>query len=644
MNAKTQSVLAAAMTSLISFSPQTVFGQDSAGSYTLEPFVVTASGVAVDPLTAPASITVITAEQLEKGSMVDLTDALRDVPGVAVAGAADGENIFIRGLPSEYTLILVDGKRVATRESRTNASGGVDQFYIPPVSAIERIEVVRGPMSSLHGSDAMGGVINIITKRAAPVWSGSVTLESTFPDEKEDGAERQLSFYMNGPILTDSLALKVWGRSFNREASERDNGPNDRDLKDIHAGLSWTSPGDHYFSADIGKTETDTDPRLNTRMTGNLGYEGSIAGWQSSASLFHENAGRITDGSDRKPEIENTILDAKTSQATDLMGHHDFTLGTQLHYAELTDQNPGRADNSHQQFSNYQTALFAEDMWRLHPDVTMTFGARFTYDERFGEHVAPRVYGVWEMLDGFFLNGGVATGYRTPELREFVEDYFLTTNRGRGVIPGNPDLEPEESTSYELGVRFEDGGTRFTATAFQTDFKNKIETRDTGNTITIDGTNFDLFEYFNVGEAEVRGVEITAGAFVTSNVEIGGSFTYTESERLSDDELKGQPLARTPDYQASVRVDWWEPIEDLNLWAAAHYIGESVLINSSSRGNTVEQHAGYATGDIGANYAINDHFTVKGVVYNLLDKEIRDESHGTVQNGRTLWLAVTASY
>ncbi|WP_425406211.1 hypothetical protein [Hwanghaeella sp.] len=69
-----------------------------------------------------------------------------------------------------------------------------------------------------------------------------------------------------------------------------------------------------------------------------------------------------------------------------------------------------------------------------------------------------------------------------------------------------------------------------------------------------------------------------------------------------------------------------------------------MLINSSSRVNTVEQHAGYATGDIGANYAINDHFTVKGVVYNLLDREIRDESHGTVQNGRTLWLAVTASY
>jgi len=91
----------------------------------LGPMVVTAAGVETSMLTSPASVTVITGEELERSSFVDLTDALRNVPGVSVAGPADGENIFIRGLPSEYTLILVDGKRLNSRASRSNASGGV---------------------------------------------------------------------------------------------------------------------------------------------------------------------------------------------------------------------------------------------------------------------------------------------------------------------------------------------------------------------------------------------------------------------------------------------------------------------------------------------------------------------------------------
>jgi len=94
--------------------------------------VVTAAGVAITTATAPGSVTVITSDQLEQAGVTDLTDALRAVPGVSVAGGADAENIYIRGFPAEYSLILVDGKRQDTRESRTNGSGGVDQYYIPP--------------------------------------------------------------------------------------------------------------------------------------------------------------------------------------------------------------------------------------------------------------------------------------------------------------------------------------------------------------------------------------------------------------------------------------------------------------------------------------------------------------------------------
>src|SRR5690606_12674404 len=143
--------------------------QDAAGGSTgvtqLQQLVVTAAGFEQNVKDALASITEITREELEKGAFNDLTDALKEVQGVTVTGAANENDILIRGLPGNYTLILVDGKRQNTRNSRPNGSSGLEQSFIPPISAIERIEIVRGPMSSLYGSDAMGGVINIITRK-----------------------------------------------------------------------------------------------------------------------------------------------------------------------------------------------------------------------------------------------------------------------------------------------------------------------------------------------------------------------------------------------------------------------------------------------------------------------------------------------
>ena len=128
----------------------------------LEQIVVTASGFEQNVKDAPASITVVTREDLEKGAYRDLTDALREVQGVSVTGIANEKDVFIRGLPGAYTLILVDGKRQSTRDARTNGNSGFEQSFVPPVSAIQRIEVERGHMSSVDGTDARAVLIKII--------------------------------------------------------------------------------------------------------------------------------------------------------------------------------------------------------------------------------------------------------------------------------------------------------------------------------------------------------------------------------------------------------------------------------------------------------------------------------------------------
>lgn len=124
---------------------------------TTDTMVVTASGFQQRIQDSAASISVVTREQIENKAYRDITDALKDVPGVVVTGGGSHSDISIRGMAAKYTLILVDGKRVDTRGTRPNSDGsGIEQGWLPPLAAIERIEVVRGPMSSLYGSDAMG--------------------------------------------------------------------------------------------------------------------------------------------------------------------------------------------------------------------------------------------------------------------------------------------------------------------------------------------------------------------------------------------------------------------------------------------------------------------------------------------------------
>lgn len=138
---------------------------DEKASEAMEIMVVTASGHEQLVTQAPASISVIDREQIENRSYRDLTDAIRDLPGVVVTGGGSRQEISLRGMPSDYTAILVDGRKQSGRQTQVSSGGGFEQDWLPPLSAIERIEVVRGPMSTLYGSDAIGGVINVITRR-----------------------------------------------------------------------------------------------------------------------------------------------------------------------------------------------------------------------------------------------------------------------------------------------------------------------------------------------------------------------------------------------------------------------------------------------------------------------------------------------
>lgn len=617
---------------------------------TLEEMVVTAAGFEQRVEDAPASITVIEGEELRRKSYRDLGDAVRDVEGVTVNGGTNEQDISIRGMPADYTLILVDGKRQSARESRVNGNSGYEQSFVPPAAAIERIEVVRGPMSSLYGSDAIGGVINVITRKVSPEWGGSIGYDYSLRQHSDEGNAGQTTFYLNGPLREDLLGLQVWGRFLNRQADddlELTNGHSKADHRDLTARLSFTPSIDHDILLEAGATRLkngdglsanwSTREQENNRDHFSLSHQGRWGWATSDVALYQETTSREgkatpdqTDIYGRKPEIRNRVLDAKLVVPT---AHNVSTVGLQWQENQVTDWNQGLGDRVNYEFSVTQKALFAENEWSVTDDFALTGGIRLDNHEEYGNHVSPRLYAVWRATDQWTLKGGVARGFKTPELRAVVEGYAYL-RRNRFVMLGNPGLKPETSTNYEASALWSNRDDLSAGvTVFYNDFQDKL------STVTTDRlwNGYIVMDRVNVDKAVIRGLELTGQWDITDDVLVRGNYTYTDSEQKSGANA-GAPLALTPKQKANLRGEW-QVNDRAQAWASVSYYGEET-------GNTLTAEAapGYTTADIGGSYDITDALTLNASLNNLTDKRLDDETYGTVNYGRTLWMGATYNF
>ena len=194
-----------------------------AGPTDLDTVVVTAAGFEQKLTDAPASISVVTRQELQTRPYLTLIDAVRDLEGVDVGETSDKtgqRTISMRGMGAEYTLVLIDGKRQNNHgDIYPNAFGGNQFNHIPPLDAIERIEVIRGPASTLYGADALGGVINIITRKVTDRWHGSASVGRNLQSNPDFGSDTTVDFNLTGPIVRDVLGLALRGSRYQRNAS-----------------------------------------------------------------------------------------------------------------------------------------------------------------------------------------------------------------------------------------------------------------------------------------------------------------------------------------------------------------------------------------------------------------------------------------
>lgn len=189
----------------------------------LDEIVVTAAGFEQKLVDAPASISIVTVEELKERPYMTLIDAVRDLEGVDVGETSDKtgqRTISMRGMGSDYTLVLINGKRQNNHGDIYPNNFGGNQFnHIPPLDTIERIEVIRGPASTLYGSDALGGVINIITKKVSDRWGGSGTVSRSFQENDSFGDDTTVDLSVSGPIIPGKLNLSARGSWYERDAS-----------------------------------------------------------------------------------------------------------------------------------------------------------------------------------------------------------------------------------------------------------------------------------------------------------------------------------------------------------------------------------------------------------------------------------------
>ena len=275
----------------------------------MEITVVTASGFEQKITDAPASISVITRAELAKRPYMTLIDAVRDLEGVDVGETSDKtgqKTISIRGMGSDYTLILIDGRRQNNHVDIYPNSFGGNQFnHIPPLDMIERIEIIRGPASTLYGADALGGVINIITRKVSDRWYGSATSTRSVQENDEFGTDSTFDFSLMGPLASDRFGVGLRGSWYRRDSStpeyeiinDPSGAPHERALgfggggktvdntnKGLGATLTWKPTDNQSLLLDVDTSEQVYD---NTPYTNNLGTTayplGTVDGVNSSS-------------------------------------------------------------------------------------------------------------------------------------------------------------------------------------------------------------------------------------------------------------------------------------------------------------------------------------------------------------------------
>ncbi|MAR73288.1 MULTISPECIES: TonB-dependent receptor [unclassified Halomonas] len=561
----------------------------------LDPLVVSAT---LSPRTASqslSSVSVIDEEALRRRDPVSITDALRGQPGVDIStngGFGKQASVYIRGTGSTASVMMIDGIRL-----RSATNGGPAWQYLEP-RMFERIEVVRGPRGALYGADAVGGVVQLFTDK---------------PDEQGPTPSVQLGTgSFNTQRASASLSGREGGTSYQFSATRLDSdGTEIRDggedkAYDNTSGLVSLS---HTFDngANLGL--------LGLRARGNNEYEGGdsdyvqqVAGVYAEVPVTDIWSSRLT-LSEARDELEDhsepndfgpgstTEFDTETHTVrwdnTLQLGAHELIAGAEY----LEDKVDSTTD--YEETSRDNVAVFAQALMDFHP-FSLQAGLRHDDNEAYDEEVTGHLALGYALDDQHTLRASYGTAFRAPTFNELYFPGF-----------GNSDLEPEESETWELGLRGQYQRLYWDLALYQTNVDDLIanESRD------------GRFAPFNVDEARIRGIELATGLELDQWT-LAASVAYTDPE----DRDTGKQLIRRA--SQTLRLDADRQLGDWNLGAS--FIAQDHRYNDVDND---ERLAGYGTLDLRAGWAFAPDWKANLTLENVFDREYATSRASAFQGG-----------
>ncbi len=470
----------------------------------LETMVLTAE----EQVKQSLGVSIITEEDLDKLPVTnDISEYVRRMPGVNLTGnSATGQRgnnrqIDIRGMGPENTLILIDGKPVNSRNSvrygwRGERDTRGDSNWVP-VNAIESIEVLRGPAAARYGSGAMGGVVNIKTKKVSNELHGSIETYTNQPENSKEGDTNRVSVNLSGPIIQDVLSYRIYG-NYNKTDNDapdinpvvgsngyRAAGREGVENKDINARLAWKMTDHQHLFFDIGSgrqgnlyagdsQNSNLDPTTNDILSQLFGKETNTL-YRDNYALTHEgewswgdskliaqfdrtknkrlpegtagaSEGRINSLEDRVTSTLDTLrFNGEVTVPLELYVPQNLTIGAEWVEDDFSDEeNTKQGDGSYgenlttgdrSKMKSRIASGYLENNMKITDATDMVVGIRFDDHNRSGSNWSPSLNLSHKLGDYFTLKGGIAKAYKAPNLYQNAEGYLLGT-RGNGCPIG----------------------------------------------------------------------------------------------------------------------------------------------------------------------------------------------------------------
>lgn len=506
----------------------------------LNEVVVTGSRIEKPLKDIPVITRVIASEQIRKINPPDIQTLLQyELPGLQIGynNMSQMPEITYQGVGGEYLVFLVDGERISGEGSDHNID-----FNRFNVDDIERIEVVRGAASTLYDSNALGGVINIITKSANRPFSGNVSARYA----GYNGENYSLSAGTKQSRFSSLTSL-----GYRHRDTYTITDTEGKTTTTVNPDGSTTTTQDQAYGATMyGYHIWDASQRFGYSFTDKLSAEVKGSYYhnkrdQRQEKKYYEvytdyaltgklkyvfNTNHLLDGTyvfDRydKDQVWNslpTTTDYSNRKQTARLNYtgnvenHSFSAGVEWQHEYLRHYMMKDSSN----VSRDHLAVYVQEDWKIVEGVNLIIGLRGDYEEKYALHITPKVSAMYRPCDFFTLRAGYSQGYRSPSLKELYQAYDMG-GLGMFMLYGNENLKPEKSDQYSISAEMNTGGFNFSLSAYHNRFKDKI----TYAFISEDSRDQ---QYINADNNRTTGVEATVNWRMDCGVALTGAYAYVD--------------------------------------------------------------------------------------------------------------------